>query len=364
MTDKFFSDYFAKKKKTATKPQELDNLYKVPKKDKGPNMPRFNVPIPNAVHQADLLFMPHDKGFKYALVVVDACNSVTDAEPLKNKNAETVKDAFVKIYARTILKMPERIEVDSGTEFKSVVAKYFADHNVGVRVAKVARHRQQAMVEKRNQIIGTVLFKRMVAQELLTEQPSTEWVDDLPVVIREMNKQVRQSPPKRPNDSDPMCKGDACNLIPKGTKVRVQLEQPQDVATGKRLIGKFRSTDIRWDPTPRTVKEILIKPGSPPMYLLNGNIGSRKIEPVAHTKNQLQVVPKNEEKPSHKLIADPKSKHQFVVEKILEKKKVKNRWCYKIKWAGWPEKYNSFEPVKIITEDVPKIAADFEKTLK
>ena len=38
--------------------------------------PKFDVSSPNEVHQADLLFLPHDrvkrKTFKYALTVVDA----------------------------------------------------------------------------------------------------------------------------------------------------------------------------------------------------------------------------------------------------------------------------------------------------
>ena len=42
--------------------------------------PKFDVPTPNSVHQADLLFLPHDKlprgrkVFKYALTVVDVAS--------------------------------------------------------------------------------------------------------------------------------------------------------------------------------------------------------------------------------------------------------------------------------------------------
>ena len=96
----FFSEYFSTKKKTKPQPspQLLDELYKIPKKDKGLNIPHFNVLNPNLVHQADLLFMPNDQGFKYILVVADANNSITDAEPLRNKSSYHVRDAFDKIY--------------------------------------------------------------------------------------------------------------------------------------------------------------------------------------------------------------------------------------------------------------------------
>jgi hypothetical protein len=43
-------------------------------------------------------------------------------------------------------------------------------------------------------------------------------------------------------------------------------------------------------PKERVIKEIIIKPNSPPLYLLDGNIGKKKFEPIGYTKNQLQVI--------------------------------------------------------------------------
>jgi len=74
------------------------------------------------------------------------------------------------------------------------------------------------------------------------------------------------------------------DIIPEGTRVRVQLDYPIDVATGKRIDSKFRSSDIRWSKDIHKVKEILLKPGYPPLYLLDNN------DHVARTKQQLQFV--------------------------------------------------------------------------
>ncbi|EGG22990.1 hypothetical protein DFA_05120 [Cavenderia fasciculata] len=63
------------------------------------------------------VILPNDNGFKYALVVVDLASRLTDAEPLQNKTAKEVRDAFIKIYKRGILK-PNIIQMDPGTEFK------------------------------------------------------------------------------------------------------------------------------------------------------------------------------------------------------------------------------------------------------
>ena len=87
------------------------------------NIPRptFDVDYPNAVHQADLLFVPHDKLlrgrkiFKYALTVVDVARRLKAAEPLTSKDSSAVSKAFQKIY-KGPLKWPKILQVDPGRE--------------------------------------------------------------------------------------------------------------------------------------------------------------------------------------------------------------------------------------------------------
>lgn len=362
MSSLFFDDFFSGKKKD--KKKLLDNLYKVPIRDKGLNVPHFiNNFGPNQVQQADILFMPADGDHKYILVVVDNGNKLTDAEPLKTKSADEVLTAFKKIYARGVLKLPKIISVDPGSEFKGSVANWFKEKKVEIRVGKVARHRQQALVERKNRTIATALFKRMSAQEILTEQPSTEWVEDLPPLLKALNKKTKATPaPKLPGI--PVAEGDSQKLLKEGTRVRVALEQPEDVAQGKRLHGKFRATDIRWDPKIRTIKYVLVMPNFPPMYMLDGNFGSKKVEPIGYTKNQLQVVPKDEEYPSYELIRNPEKVTQFRVEKIVDSKKVRGKLQYKIRWAGYPPDQDTWEDAKKIKEDVPHIVEDWDSNQK
>src|SRR5690606_29626929 len=101
--------------------------------------------------QSDLLFMPHDGDYRYILVVVDLGSRATDAEPLKAKTGKAVISGFKKIFKRGIIKTPKRMEVDAGAEFKGETARFLKSLNIWIRVAKVARHRQQALVERRNQ---------------------------------------------------------------------------------------------------------------------------------------------------------------------------------------------------------------------
>lgn len=360
----WFKEYFQKKsnkKDKQKKTQVLDQLYQIPKKDKGKNMPHFHVLKKNYVHQADLLFLPTDDGYKYLLVVVDANSRITDGEPLKGKAADDVLKGFKKIYKRTILKLPKKIEVDAGSEFKGDTAKWFKDKGISVRVAKTARHRQQGMVERRNQIIGTAIAKRQAAEELLTGESAVHWVDDLPELIKELNKKTKRQKVKVKKPSDPVCDGDSCNLLEIGTKVRVVLDHPVD-AKKDRVHGKFRSGDIRWNEEIRTIKEILLKPAYPPMYLLNGNVGKRKVEPVAYTKNQLQVVQEDEEYPSSDVVKHPEKVNTWRIQKILEKKKIKNKWMLKIKWKGWPDA--TWEPYASIKKQLPAVIKEYEDGLQ
>ena len=60
--------------------------------------PKFDVAVPNEVHQADLLFLPHDcvrqKTFRFALTVVDVASRYKEAEPLTSNTAAEVADAL------------------------------------------------------------------------------------------------------------------------------------------------------------------------------------------------------------------------------------------------------------------------------
>ena len=105
----FYKDFgLTKLPKKYLQQQELYNLYKKPQSEKK-IMPRFYNFVENDEHQADLLTMPNDQGYKYILVVVDIATNKTDAEPLKDKNANNVLNGIKKIYQRGILKKPKKL---------------------------------------------------------------------------------------------------------------------------------------------------------------------------------------------------------------------------------------------------------------
>ena len=54
---------------------------------------------------------------------------------------------------------------------------------------------------------------------------------------------------------------------------------------------------------------------------------------------------------------------EWEVEKVLDKRKIRDEIRYLVKWTGWPSEYNSYEPVDYLT-NAPKAVAAYERKLK
>ena len=109
--------------------------------------PKFDVSLPNAVYQADLLFLPHDKlphgrkVYKYALTVVDVASRYKAAEPLTSKESDEVSKAFQRIYKRGPLKWPQLLQVDPGREFMGSVTKVMENNKTAIPRGRTEIHR-------------------------------------------------------------------------------------------------------------------------------------------------------------------------------------------------------------------------------
>ncbi len=266
-------------------------LYKTNKKSD--QQPTFDIYKRNFTHQADILYLPSDSGFKYGLTVVDIGSRLTDCMPLKSKSSVAVKNAIEKMYnrpvAERILEKPERIEVDDGSEFKGVFKKYCDDNKIFIRYAEPYRSRQQALAESRNGAISKPLLRRMLAEELLTKKSDTKWIKYLPQVIKFLNERYKLTDAeitKLQNKKDSFLKLDKYNsdLLQVGQKVRYLLDKPQDYITNKRLHGNFRQGDTKWSKAVK-IEELKLIPNQLPLY---------KVETRDNwfTKDQLQPINK------------------------------------------------------------------------
>lgn len=333
--DQYYKDFGIAKipnKEEVLKNEELYNLYKKPKKDKGKEMPHVVGVKPKVIYQCDLLYMPTDKDYSFVLVVVDISTGFTDCYPLKSRTAKETLEAMKKILLRNPLKggPKYKLECDNGSEFKKEFRKYFEDKDIVIRYGKPGRSRNQAFAESRNNTIATKLFQRMTAEELINGEKSVEWVDDLPIIVNAINKYLKKNSRKVPSDIDTYTTQDTI-LLDTGDKVRVMLDKPQE-ATGDKIGNqRFRATDIRWNPKISTVTNVIFGEG-PILYQVDD-------KPTSYTYNQLQFVRDTEKKPPTSVL------RKYLVEKIVGKKMQNNKIYYEVQWKGFPNKKdNTWEP--------------------
>ncbi len=264
--------------------------------------PRFDISVPNEVHQADLLFLPHDKvgrkTYKYALTVVDVASRYKEAEPLPSKESKEVASALQRIYKRSPLTWPNLLQVDPGREFMGTVTPLLAKHKTGVRRGRVDIHRDQAIVERFNRTLSERLFGHQYAQELLLPEGerSVEWVRRLPAVVAALNNEVTRLLGEKPALAikKSLVEASAPRTAPSeqetsfpemGDLVRY-LYEPGELEGGRR-----RATDPIWSVTTHEIDHSITKVGQPIMYWLRD--GPKR----SFVREELQVVPWDTELP-------------------------------------------------------------------
>ncbi|KAL9952767.1 hypothetical protein ACROYT_G040067 [Oculina patagonica] len=268
--------------------------------------PKFDVSSPNAVYQADLLFLPHDKlprgrkVYKYALTVVDVASRFKEAEPLTSKDSTEVAKGFQTIYRRSALKWPQMLQVDPGREFMGAVTKEMENHKTYIRRGRVNIHRDQAIVERFNQTLAGRLFGYQygVEMNLPSGQRSTAWVKRLPEVVAALNNEVTSLTGKKPAaaikekavSSKPSSKytrpvGKKEKKLPSLVNVRF-LYQPGELEGGVK-----RATDPIWSLKVYSIERSVTKPNQPVLYYLHD--GPKR----GFVREELLVIPPNTQLP-------------------------------------------------------------------
>ena len=244
--------------------------------------PRFDVRTPNEVHQADLLFLPHDrpgrgrKLYKYALTLVDIASRYKEAEALASKTAKEVAVALEKIYKRSPLTYPKLFQCDPGKEFMGEVTKLLENHGTKIRRGRVDIHRDQAIVERFNQTLAERLFGHQYAQEMLLDDDkrSVEWVKRLPEVVKAINSEVTRIIANKPEEAIKLDK--VAQKPPKYDRPVGLNEERLSSNVGLRYLyydgelegGSKRVTDPIWSLEVYTIEKSIIKPHEPVLYYL------------------------------------------------------------------------------------------------
>ena len=265
--------------------------------------PRWTVSKPNQVHQADLLFLPHDtirgRVYRYALVVIDVASRYKDAEALSTKDSGEISKCFSKIYSRR-LTWPGVLVVDSGREFMGSVTKLMEQHGVRIQRGQAGNHRSQAFVERANKTLSERLFSHQYAQEMTGGGGrSREWVKRLPLVLKAMNSEPTRLIGKNPSSAIGLdmvnVKGESYKRpvgmeevrLPPGVLVRY-LYAPGEGEGGERR----RATDPIWSLGVYYLSRSVVSSDQPVLYYLSSGAPKR-----GFVREELQFVPNDTELP-------------------------------------------------------------------
>ena len=211
----------------------------------------------------------NNRGYRYVLVIIDNFSKYGFTIPLKNKNAQTIKDSFENILINSKRK-PNLIESDRGKEFYNIIFQDFQNKNY---IKLYSRNSSYGAVfaERFNRTIRDLLKK------IVFEQSDGKWIDLLPTITKQYNNRIHSLTKLSPKDAS-LKKNEGYvykNLIDKRKKVKPEFQINDLVRSAdlKRVFSKGDTTN--WSYKLYKITEII-----------NDTIPSYKIDNLAERYNE------------------------------------------------------------------------------
>ena len=181
----------------------------------------------------------NNKGYRYVLVTIDNFSKFGWTVPLKNKNAQTIKDSFENILINSRRK-PNLLGSDRGKEFYNNMFQDFLNKN---NIKLYSRNSSYGAVfaERFNRTIRDLLKK------IVFENGDANWIDVLQTITKQYNNRVHTSTKLSPKDAS-LKKNEGYvykNLLDKRKKVKpkFQINDLVRVADLKRTFSKGDTTN-------------------------------------------------------------------------------------------------------------------------
>ena len=211
----------------------------------------------------------NNKGYRYVLVIIDNFSKFGWTVPLKNKNAQSIKDAFEKILIHSKRK-PDLIESDRGKEFYNNIFQDFLNEN-------------NIKLHSRNSSYGAVFAERFnrtirdLLKKIVFEQGDAKWIDILQSITKQYNDRVHSSTKLSPKDAS-LKKNEGVvykNLLDKRKKIKPKYEIGDLVRTADLKKTFSKSDTTNWSYKLYKITEII-----------NDTIPSYKINNLSERYNE------------------------------------------------------------------------------
>ena len=211
----------------------------------------------------------NNRGYRYVLVTIDNFSKYGWTIPLKNKNAQTIKDSFEKILINSKRK-PNLIETDRGKEFYNNIFQDFLNKNT-------------IKLYSRNTSLGAVFAERFnrtiidLLKKIVFEHGDGNWIDILPTITNQYNNRIHSSTKLSPKDAS-LKKNEGFvykNLLDKRNKIKPKFQINDLVRTAdlKKTFSKGDTTN--WSYKLYKITEII-----------NDTIPSYKIDSLKERYNE------------------------------------------------------------------------------
>ena len=181
----------------------------------------------------------NNRGCRYVLVTIDNFSKFGWTIPLKNKNAQTIKDSFENILISSKRK-PGLIETDRGKEFYNNIFQDYLNKN---NIKLYSRNSSYGAVfaERFNRTIRDLLKK------IVFENGDANWIDVLPNITKQYNNRVHTSTKLSPKDAS-LKKNEGFvykNLLDKRNKIKPKFQINDLVRTAdlKKTFSKGDTTN-------------------------------------------------------------------------------------------------------------------------
>ena len=135
----------------------------------------------------------NNRGYRYVLVTIDNFSKFGWTIPLKNKNAQTIKDSFENIL-KSSKRKPNLVESDRGKEFYNNIFQDFLNKN-NIRLYSRNTSYGAVFAERFNRTIRDLLKK------IVFEQGDAKWIDILPTITEQYNNRRHTSTKLSPKDA-------------------------------------------------------------------------------------------------------------------------------------------------------------------
>ncbi|MDI9312899.1 MAG: DDE-type integrase/transposase/recombinase [Limnohabitans sp.] len=294
---------------------------------------KFIVKNINEQFQADIVdmqkFSNKNSGFKYILTVIDLFSKFAFAIPLKTKSANEVLEALKKVFK---IRQPFKLQTDKGKEFinapvqkflKELKVEFFTSNNEKIKCS---------LVERLNKTLKSKMWK------YFTSKGTTKWIDVIEKIVNAYNNSIHRIIKMKPIDVNDGNDEIVFKNIYGFDNMRSLLK-----TQGKQI--KFKNNEsVRIPYKQKDFEKGYYPVWQDQIYKIKNIQNNAPYKNIKVVDQQGKVLDKRFYPQEIQKVKED----YYRIEKVIRKRKNKGKIEYLIKWLGYPETYNTWEPAENI----------------